>query len=45
MAALLSDRSMLPHDIWNDSGRYNDIRERFDHDLTDHKLMCLVDKF
>ena len=39
---LLSDHSVPPRD---DSGRYNDIRERFGHDLTDDQLMCLVDKF
>ena len=45
MATLLSDHLVPPHDIWDESGRYIDIRERHGHDLTDHQLMCLMDKF
>ena len=34
MAAPSSGHSVPPHDIWDDSGRCKDIRERFGHDLT-----------
>ena len=42
MAALLSDLSVLPHDILDDSGRYTDFRERFGNYLVDDQLMCQV---
>jgi len=42
---LLAPGAPPPFDIWDNTAKYNDIRDRFGKDLSDSQLMLLCDKF